>query len=56
MITNAAKVIADGTDLLLEIQHGNQPLVENLVDICNIPELNAIEDRGDNFSMERQYL
>jgi CO/xanthine dehydrogenase FAD-binding subunit len=48
MITNIAKVIADGTDLLLEIRHGIQPPVENLLDICNIPELNAIEFRGDN--------
>ena len=31
----------------MEIQHGIQPPVENLVDVCNIPELNALEIRGD---------
>jgi carbon-monoxide dehydrogenase medium subunit len=46
-LTNGARVIAGGTDLLLEIQQGIQPIVDNLVDVCNIPELNALEIRGD---------
>lgn len=41
-------MIAGGTDLLLEIQHGIQPPVDTLVDVCNIPELNALEVRGEN--------
>jgi CO/xanthine dehydrogenase FAD-binding subunit len=47
-ISNGAKVIAGGTDLLLEIQHGMHPPVDNLVDVCNIPELNALEIRGND--------
>jgi CO/xanthine dehydrogenase FAD-binding subunit len=45
-LNNGARVIAGGTDLLLEIQQGVQPPPENLVDVCNIPELNALEIRG----------
>ncbi len=45
-LTGGARVIAGGTDLLLEIQQGIQPHVESLVDVCNIPELNALEIRG----------
>jgi CO/xanthine dehydrogenase FAD-binding subunit len=47
-ISDGARVIAGGTDLLLEIKHGIQPPVESLVDVCNIPELNALEIQGDN--------
>ena len=48
MISNGARVIAGGTDLLLEIQHGIQPPVDSLVDVCNIPELNVLEVRGED--------
>lgn len=38
-----ARVIAGGTDLLLEIREGHRPPVEALIDITHIPELAAIE-------------
>lgn len=42
-----AQVIAGGTDLLLDIQQGNHPPAEALVDITRIPELTTIEIDGD---------
>jgi carbon-monoxide dehydrogenase medium subunit len=45
-LNEGARVIAGGTDLLLEIQQGVQPPPESLVDVCNIPELNSLEIRG----------
>ncbi len=42
-----ARPIAGGTDLLLDIQQGHQPPVHTLVDISRIPELQALELRGD---------
>lgn len=39
--------VAGGTDLLLELQQGHQPPVHTLVDISRIPELQALEARGD---------
>lgn len=41
-----SKVIAGGTDLLLELQQGTQP-IHALVDITQIPEINLIETQGD---------
>ena len=43
-----ARPIAGGTDLLLDIQQGHQPPVHTLVDISRIPELQALELRGDS--------
>src|SRR5574340_1268566 len=43
-----ARVIAGGTDLLLELQHGQRPPVEALVDITRIPELSRITPTGDS--------
>jgi len=40
-----AKLLAGGTDLLLDLQQGRHPPVETLVDITNIPELNLLEFR-----------
>ena len=37
------KIIAGGTDLLLEIQQGRHPPANTLVDITTIPELNHLE-------------
>jgi carbon-monoxide dehydrogenase medium subunit len=34
-----ARVVAGGTDLLLDIRHGRHPFVDTLVDITRIPEL-----------------
>jgi CO/xanthine dehydrogenase FAD-binding subunit len=41
------RLIAGGTDLLLDLQQGRQPPVETLVDITRIPELTCLEQRAD---------
>ena len=46
-LSQEARLIAGGTDLLLEIQQGVQPPVESLIDVSNIPELITLEIRGD---------
>lgn len=42
-----AQIVAGGTDLLLDIQQGNHPPVEALIDITKIPELISDEADGD---------
>lgn len=42
-----ARVVAGGTDLLLEIRQGVRPPLEALVDITHIPELRRITQEGD---------
>ncbi len=42
-----ARVVAGGTDLLLEIRQGIRPPIEALVDITRIPELRRITQEGD---------
>ncbi len=42
----SARPIAGGTDLLLDLQQGRHPPIDTLVDITNIPELTALELRG----------
>ncbi len=42
-----ARVVAGGTDLLLEIRQGVRPPIEALVDITHIPELRRITQEGD---------
>src|SRR5258706_7405893 len=46
-----ARVIAGGTDLLLDIQQGNHPPVEALVDITRIKELNTIAIDGNQLTL-----
>ncbi len=46
-----ARVIAGGTDLLLDIQQGNHPPVEALVDITRIKELNTISMDGNQLTL-----
>jgi len=40
-------IVSGGTDLLLEIQQEHRSPVATLIDVTRIPELNAIEVRGD---------
>lgn len=42
-----ARLIAGGTDLLLELQQGLHPSVDTLVDITSIPEMITLEIRQD---------
>ncbi|HZQ06333.1 MAG TPA: xanthine dehydrogenase family protein subunit M [Anaerolineae bacterium] len=41
----AARVIAGGTDLLLDLQQGRQTPVEALVDVTQVPEMTSIAER-----------
>jgi carbon-monoxide dehydrogenase medium subunit len=41
----AARIVAGGTDLLLELQQGRRAPVEALVDINRVPEMTAIGER-----------
>lgn len=43
----SARVVAGGTDLLLDIQQGRHPPVACMVDITAIPELQAVAATGD---------
>ncbi|MGQ9910123.1 MAG: FAD binding domain-containing protein [Candidatus Flexifilum sp.] len=43
-----ARIIAGGTDLLIEGRAEGHPPHEALIDITGIPELNALERRGDH--------
>ncbi len=46
-----AQIVAGGTDLLLDIQQGNHPVAEMLVDISRIPELRTIEIQEDGTAL-----
>jgi len=39
--------IAGGTDLLLDLKQGNHPPIHTLIDLTFIPEMSALELRGD---------
>jgi len=42
-------LLAGGTDVLLELKQGHLSPVHTLIDLSNIPELCAVEERGDTF-------
>lgn len=46
-----ARVIAGGTDILLEMERGQRPNVEALVDISRVPGLDEIRLYGDTISL-----
>jgi xanthine dehydrogenase FAD-binding subunit len=43
-----ARLIAGGTDLLLDLQQGRHPPVHTLIDVSHIPEMTALEIRQDH--------
>jgi carbon-monoxide dehydrogenase medium subunit len=43
----AARLVAGGTDLLLELQQGRKPRVTALVDVSHVPEMTGLERDGD---------
>ena len=43
-----ARVVAGGTDLLLELDRGIRPDVDTLIDLTGVPDLDGIEARGDH--------
>lgn len=42
-----ARIVAGGTDLILELQQGHHPPVEALIDVTRIAEMAAIQPQGD---------
>ena len=46
--SGSRRIIAGGTDLLLDLQQGRYSPVDLLVDVTNIPEMSALEVRGDH--------
>lgn len=45
--SGSVRIIAGGTDLLLDLQQGRHEPVHTLVDVTGIPEMKALEIRGD---------
>ena len=46
-----ARIIAGGTDMLIELERGQRPGVAQLVDITRVPGLDRIEERGGYFHL-----
>lgn len=46
-----AKIVAGGTDLILDLQHGNHPPVAALVDITRIPGMDTITLNDNTFTL-----
>lgn len=46
-----ARIIAGGTDILLELEHSKRPDVDILIDITRIPNLDQIELHGDTIRL-----
>lgn len=46
-----ARVVAGGTDLILDLQQGNEHPVEALVDVTRLTGLNTIDERGDTITI-----
>ena len=46
-----ARIIAGGTDILLELEHGKRPGVDILIDITRIPDLDSIQLEGETIRL-----
>jgi len=46
-----ARLIAGGTDLLLDIDQGRHPPVQRLVDISGVPEMNTVQETEDGITL-----
>jgi xanthine dehydrogenase iron-sulfur cluster and FAD-binding subunit A len=46
-----ARIIAGGTDILLELERGQRPQVKALIDISRVPGLDSIEMHGDEIRL-----
>ncbi|MEX2654856.1 MAG: FAD binding domain-containing protein [Acidimicrobiia bacterium] len=46
-----ARVIAGGTDLLLELERGVRPDIDTLVDLTRVPDLGGIDADGDHITV-----
>jgi len=42
-----ARVVAGGTDLLLDLQQGRHPPVDTLIDVSRVPELRQVREDGE---------
>ena len=46
-----ARIVAGATDLIIEIERGQRPGVDTLIDITRVPGLDRISVRGDTFRL-----
>lgn len=46
-----ARIIAGGTDLLLELEQRKRPTVDVLIDITRVPDLDAIQPQGETITL-----
>lgn len=46
-----ARIIAGGTDLLLELEQGKRPDVKALIDITRVPGLDTVSQHGDEIRL-----
>ncbi|MAU09336.1 MAG: hypothetical protein CL607_05910 [Anaerolineaceae bacterium] len=47
----SARIIAGGTDLMIEMEHGSRPDLTTLIDITRVPGLDTITQHGDSIRL-----